>query len=54
MIKADDIIDNIIQRDTYFNSATSLAGFVLGYSVNGKKTLKTEDGITLAEYLTEK
>lgn len=51
MIKKGDIIDNIIQRDTYFDSATAIASFVVGYSINGKTNLKTEDGQTLAKYL---
>lgn len=51
MTKEGNIVNNIIQRDTYFDSATAIASFVVGYSVNGKKLLKTEDGRTLAEYL---
>lgn len=51
MTKEGNIVNNIIQRDTYFDSATAIASFVVGYSVNGKKLLKTGDGRTLAEYL---
>ena len=51
MIKKGDIIDNIIQCDIYFDSATAIASFVVGYSINGKLTLKTKDGQTLAKYL---
>ena len=51
MIKKGDIVDNIIQCDTYFDSATAIASFVVGYSINGKLTLKTKDGRTLAKYL---
>lgn len=51
MTKKGDIVNNIIQRDTYFDSATAIASFVVGYSINGKTNLKTEDGQTLAKYL---
>ena len=51
MTKKGDIVNNIIQRDTYFDSATAIASFVVGYSINGKLTLKTKDGQTLAKYL---
>lgn len=49
--KKGDIIDNIIQRDISFTSSSSLAAFVVGYSINGKSVLKTKDGRTLAQYL---
>lgn len=51
MTKKGDIVNNIIQGDTYFDSATAIASFVVGYSINGKLTLKTKDGQTLAKYL---
>ena len=51
MTKKGDIVNNIIQGDTYFDSATAIASFVVGYSINGKTNLKTEDGQTLAKYL---
>ena len=51
MTKKGDIVNNIIQGDTYFDSATAIASFVVGYSINGKLTLKTKDGRTLAKYL---
>ena len=43
------VVDNITTEDILFNSSSAAANFILGYSVSGPQTWKTQDGRTLKE-----
>lgn len=43
------VADNMTTEDILFNSSSAAADFILGYSVSGPKTWKTQDGRTLKE-----
>ncbi|WP_019678344.1 GIY-YIG nuclease family protein [Ruminococcus flavefaciens] len=49
-----EIIDNILQKDKLFSSASSAAAFAVGYSVNGREAWRSNSGITLNEYESNK
>ncbi len=49
--RSEYVTDRIVTRDVVFNSASTAANFVTGRSTNGLITWKTEDGITLKQYL---
>lgn len=46
---ADIDSNNILQKDELFNSPSYAAAFVIGGNVNGLKSWKTADGISLKE-----
>ena len=43
------VVDYITTEDILFNSSSAAANFILGYSVSGPQTWKTQDGRTLKE-----
>lgn len=54
-IDSNAIKDGILQKDLRcFDSASYVAGFVLGRSSNGKIELKTNDGQTFKDWLAER
>lgn len=48
-IKDGHIEDNVTTEDILFNSSSAAANFILGYSVSGPQTWKTQDGKSLKE-----
>ena len=48
-ISEGHVVDNMTTEDILFNSSSAAADFILGYSVSGPKTWKTQDGRTLKE-----
>ena len=49
--KKGTIIDGILQEDMHFKSATKAAQFVSGYSQNGMKAWKTNEGDFISKYI---
>ena len=48
-ISEGHVVDNMTTEDILFNSSSAAADFVLGYSVSGPQTWKTQDGRSLKE-----
>ncbi len=49
LISDGHVVDNITTEDILFNSSSAAANFILGYSVSGPQTWKTQEGRTLKE-----
>lgn len=48
------VIDGVLQEDIHFKSATKAAQFVSGYSTNGMKAWRTEEGEYISKYIKGK
>ena len=53
-IKDGHVVDRITTEDILFNSSSAAANFILGYSVSGPQTWKTQDGRSLKEIESSK
>ena len=45
------VVDNILQKDIHFRSASAAAQFVSGYSSNGMRSWRTDKGEYVSKYI---